>query len=325
VTAARKLASLAALAGAGLAAVTVSARRRWEGADDPTDGRPLELPPGTERTVVSPDGARIAVSDMGDASRPPIVLAHGWTADRRVWASVARRLVASGHHVVVYDQRGHGGSSAGDAGFTVVALAEDLRAVLEHLDARDAVLAGHSMGGMAAQAFAVAHKDVLVDRVSHLVLVATAARSPLLGGPGSRYERAAIAATSHPTVARAVASERLGPHLVRFSLGAHPSMVALRATQESLVACPPETRSGFLHDMAALDLTTTIGSITVPTTVVYGSRDALTFPALNRQIAELIPGARTEVLHGAGHQLVFEAPDQLADVLADAAAGPRRA
>ncbi|HLH46563.1 MAG TPA: alpha/beta hydrolase, partial [Acidimicrobiales bacterium] len=60
------------------------------------------------------------------------------------------------------------------------------------------------------------------------------------------------------------------------------------------------------------------------TTVVWGTRDALTLPSLVAEVAELIPGARSVVLHGLGHQLVFEAPDQLADVLGDAAAGPRR-
>lgn len=315
--------ALVAAAAAANAAVT-AAFARWEANDDPTDGRPLELPPGTERGVVSTDGARLAVWEMGDEDRPPIVLAHGWTAERRVWGPVARRLVAAGHHVVVFDQRGHGASSVGSAGTTIAALADDLRAVLDALDARDAVLAGHSMGGMAAQAFAVTHKDALADRVAHLVLVSTAAGNVAAGGPGGWGERATLALTEHPLTGRAMATARLGPLLVRGTLGARPPMAALRATRESYAATPPATRAGFYRAMAALDLSGRIGEINAPTTVVYGTRDLLTLPSANRRIAETIPGATTVVLHGCGHQVVFEAPDQLADVLGDAAVGHLR-
>lgn len=61
-------------------------------------------------------------------------------------APVAHRLLDAGHRVVLYDQRGHGESSLGRAPVTVERLGEDLAAVLKHLDVRDAVLAGHSMG-----------------------------------------------------------------------------------------------------------------------------------------------------------------------------------
>ncbi|HLH46126.1 MAG TPA: alpha/beta hydrolase, partial [Acidimicrobiales bacterium] len=297
--------SFAALAATGgLVAADRTGRRRWEAADDPTDGRPLDLPPGSERAVPTPDGTLLAVWEMGDPARPPIVLGHGWTADRRVWAAVARRLVAAGQRVVAFDQRGHGHSTVGRSGYTVVALADDLRAVLEGLDARDAVVAGHSMGGMAAQAFAVGHKEVLAERVKHLVLVSTAARRPLYGGPGSRYERLAIASTTWPALARGMADPHVGPWLVRLTFGAHPALCALRATAESVVATPVETRRGFLTDMAALDLTADLPALDVPTTVVWGTRDALTLPSLVAEVADLIPRARSVVLHGLGHQLV---------------------
>ena len=79
--------------------------------------------------------------------------------------------------MVLYDQRGHGASTRGTAGLTIETLAHDLTAVLEATDVRDAVLAGHSMGGMTIMSLATHRPDVLKERAKATVLVATAATS----------------------------------------------------------------------------------------------------------------------------------------------------
>ncbi len=306
----------AAVAGAGaLTAVPVLARRRWTRAEDPTGGEPLVLPPGTERAVYSPDGARIAVLDCGPPSAPAIVAVHGWTADRRVWGPVARRLVDAGRRVVIYDQRGHGASTVGTSGYTLDAIADDLRAVLEGLDLREAVVVGHSMGGIAAETFAVRHKEVLAERVATLVLVATLSKYL---ARNKRVLEAGYWSVTSPLVQRAYGSRRVGPLLVRNSVGKQPVWSHLVATQESFVATPPSVRGGFLRAMAGLDLDDSLSAISVPVIVIAGTRDTLTPYSRNRAIAEAIPGARLETVQGAGHQLEFEAPDRLARILLDA-------
>jgi len=70
------------------------------------------------------------------------------------------RLVAAGRRVVLYDQRGHGASTLGPGAPTVDQLGEDLAAVLDAVDARDAVVAGHSMGGHGALVLGMKHPDV---------------------------------------------------------------------------------------------------------------------------------------------------------------------
>lgn len=303
----------AGLAAAGAGAAVVG-RRRWESAPDPTKGLPLLLPAGEERTVVAPDGTKLAVTTMspaatGPAGRP-IVLVHGWTADARMWAPVARRLVAAGRRVVVYDLRGHGRSTVGAAGTTIAALAEDLRAVLEAVDARDVVLGGHSMGGMTAQLLAIRHPDVVADRVACLVLISTAARRvvPVAAGVVSGV-------VGSGALAAAMGSPVLGPLLVRGVHGKNVSLVALDATRATVQTTPSEVRSGFMRAMADMDLTPELPAIRVPTLVVSGSRDYLALPVRSREIAGLIPGARLEVVNGAGHQLPFERPDTLAAIL----------
>jgi hypothetical protein len=123
-------------AGAGAVLAELGTRRRWAAAPDPTGGRPLELPPLEELTVVAADGTRLAVAVAGPVDGPLAVLAHGWTADRRIWGPLARRLVGSGRRVAVWDQRGHGSSGLGTDGPSVDALAGDVASVLDALDAQ---------------------------------------------------------------------------------------------------------------------------------------------------------------------------------------------
>jgi pimeloyl-ACP methyl ester carboxylesterase len=310
----RALAWSAAAAAAAVVAAPVLSRRRWMREDDQTGGEPLGLPEGVEHTAEAPDGARLAVLDCGPRSGRVIVAVHGWTADRRVWGPVARRLVDAGRRVVVYDQRGHGASTVGSSGCTMEAIADDLRAVLEHLDLRDAVVAGHSMGGMAVEEFAVLHKDALAERVSALVLVSTESR----GTFHNRYATgAAYRVVTSPVTQRALESGRVGPFLVRSSAGRRPVWSHLVATRESFASSAPEVRGAFMRAMSGLDITEGLAGISVPVVVVAGTRDTLTRYAHNRCIALAIPGARLETIHGAGHQLMFEAPDRLAAILTE--------
>ncbi len=86
----------------------------------------------------------------------------------------------------------------------------------------------------------------------------------------------------------------------------------LIVTRDLFVACPPEARAGFLSAMQAMDLREGIAAIGVPTTVMVGSRDQLTPPALAAELAQTIPGAELVTLPDAGHQLPLEAPDDVA-------------
>ncbi|MBO0732104.1 MAG: alpha/beta fold hydrolase, partial [Acidimicrobiaceae bacterium] len=242
---------------------------------------------------------------------------HGWTADHRVWGPVARRLVDAGRRVVLYDQRGHGGSTAGSSGYTMEAIGDDVRAVLEGLDLHDVVLAGHSMGGMAVEGFAVRHKDVLAERVAALVLVSTLSRSVL---PNHWAAEARYRMVTSPVTQRAVESRRAAPWLVRGSEGRRPAWSHLVATSESFAATPPGVRGDFVRAMAEFDFGEALAGVSLPVVVIAGTRDTLTPYSANRRIAEAIPGARLETVSGAGHQLVFEAPDRLAEVLLEVSA-----
>jgi non-heme chloroperoxidase len=246
-----------------------------------------------------------------------VVLSHCWTGDSRIWAPVARRLVAGGHRVVLYDQRGHGRSTVGSDGLTIEALGSDLAAVLETLDLHEVVLAGHSMGGMALQSFASGHPETCRKRVAGMVLVATAAGGMRLPGPlGPTAGRVGQAAMASERVARAMANRHLGPHLVRNSVGRYPVQSHLDATLETFLATAPAVRAGFLGSILDMDWYPRLRDIEVPVVVLVGSRDRLTTPALGRRLAAGLPHAELVVIPGAGHMLPFEEPDLVADRIA---------
>jgi pimeloyl-ACP methyl ester carboxylesterase len=316
-----KRTTIAGLAGLALAVAPAVARARWATTPDPTDGRPLELPPGEELSITTSDGATLGATRSGPPGGRLVVAAHGWTEDRRIWGPMARRLIADGHQVVAYDQRGHGRSTVGADGLTIDAIAADLRAVLDFVDAHDAVITGHSMGGMAAQAFAIRHKDALAERVAALVLVSTAADGL---SPTKTGLQLASHAVGSPALTRVFGSRLAGPFLVRSSVGRRAALSHLQATAQMFADTSPEVRRGFLDAMGELNLCAGLPGVTVPTVVVTGTRDTLTPVRLGRRISELVPGARLELLPGLGHQLVFEAPDRLADIVEELLSARRK-
>jgi non-heme chloroperoxidase len=86
----------------------------------------------------------IYYSDHGAGQ--PVVLIHGYPLSGRAWDKQVPALLAAGYRVMTYDRRGFGRSSQPATGYDYDTFAADLHALLEHLDLRDAVLVGHSMG-----------------------------------------------------------------------------------------------------------------------------------------------------------------------------------
>src|SRR4030095_5386574 len=116
----------------------------------------------------------------------PIVFSHGVTNSIRTWFHQLDELPHAGFRAIAYDHRGHGNSVLGSSGHSLENLALDLRTVIEELDVRGAVLVGHSMGGVAVQAFVTQFPEIAAERVAGIVLLSTLAKTPL----GSHSTRA---------------------------------------------------------------------------------------------------------------------------------------
>jgi non-heme chloroperoxidase len=298
-----------AAAAAGTVVLGRARGKAWQAEHDPTGGGDvLALPEGRESRLNTSDGAVLAVTDAGDG--PLVVLAHCYTGSRGVWGPVARRLVARGYRVVLWDQRGHGESTVGTEGLTIARLGEDLREVLEAVDATDALLAGHSMGGMTVMALVGAHPDVVARRATALVLVSTAAARPGHVPPVS-VEAALV---SSPVATRLTRGP-LGPFVVRFTAGRRPVWAHLEASAALYAATPPSTRAALIRDMRRMDLRPGLARCPVPAVVVVGARDRLTPTSLAADIVARVPDGELIVLPEAGHTLPFEEPELLSEIM----------
>jgi pimeloyl-ACP methyl ester carboxylesterase len=310
------LAVLTAAAAAGSVAAARRTVKNWEATPDIVPVGDRDLPRDAEtRTVTTDDGAVLALTVAGDPSAPTVVLAHGWTNGRQVWAPVAHELLRAGRRVVLYDQRGHGDSTVGRDGFTIVRLGGDLRAVLAGVDARDAVLVGHSMGGMTIQSLATHHPDVVEQRVDAIVLVATAA-----SGLGTEVRNDAMAAKLIGAAAleRAMGT-KTGLAFFRGAIGKQVRTPDLLLMQRQMLATSRAARSGWLTAMLGMDLRKGIATLGVPVTILVGSEDKLTPPDRADELADTIPGARLVRLSGLGHMLPLEAAQAIVDAVLAAA------
>ena len=265
------------------------------------------------RVVRTLDGAQLAVWDLqGDGTQAAVVvLPHCWGGSHEIWLPVTRRLRDRGHRVVLYDQRGHGASTRGTAPLAIETLAHDLAHVLETQDVTDAVLAGHSMGGMTIMSLATHRPEVMKERARAAVLVATSAHDPRAQS-FPQAARLASAFIASPVVTRSMRSAN-GHRFVRRAFGVDPLHSHLVLTRDLFAGCDPSVRGGWLAAMTEMNLLEGIAAMEVPTTVMVGSRDMLTVPARADAIASSIPQARLVTLPDRGHMLPLEDPDAVAD------------
>src|SRR5256885_6922263 len=126
-------------------------------------------------------GLRIRVVERGAADARPILLVHGWGCTAYVFRYNMPALAAAGFRTIAFDLKGHGLSDKPQnaAEYTIDALVEHLREVLDALGLEKPVLAGHSLGGTLIYHFACKYPE----RVRGLGLLAPAGLSgvPLMG------------------------------------------------------------------------------------------------------------------------------------------------
>ncbi|MGZ4677649.1 MAG: alpha/beta fold hydrolase [Acidimicrobiia bacterium] len=305
------LGAAGAVAGAVATANRVAARRlRARG-----DGEDV-LGAHWDRTwrIPAHDGGEIHVVEAG--SGPPILLSHGVTLSLRTWARQLDGLAAAGFRVVAFDHRGHGESKLGSTGHGVEQLAHDMRSVLEGLDLRDAVIVGHSMGGIATQSFCIRHPALARERVAGIVLLSTLARSPFAANPRVAHLMTRLAHRL-PDTAGVLRARDLGLMLARIGFGRNADPAHVEATRQMILATSPATRRDATVALAGLDLSARLGEIDRPTLVICGTADVITPLAESRRIARRIPGARLEIVEGGGHMLMLERAEIVDALISD--------
>lgn len=118
-------------------------------------------------TITTEDGTIIYYKDWGEG--PVVTLSHGWPLSSDAWDGQMLYLSQNGFRVIAHDRRGHGRSSQTFSGNNMDTYADDLSAVIETLDLKDATLVGHSTGGGEVVRYIGRHGT---KRVSKAVLIA---------------------------------------------------------------------------------------------------------------------------------------------------------
>jgi 3-oxoadipate enol-lactonase len=261
-----------------------------------------------DATCTTSDGVTIAFARRAAprAGAPRIVLIHSLALDRSVWDAVVDSLQDHAE-VLTYDCRGHGRSERRAERFTIELFARDLAELLDRVGWQDAAIAGCSMGGCVALAFA----GLYPHRVGRLGLIDTTAWY----GPGAAANFAA----------RAAAARQGGlAGLVGFQVTRWFSD-AFRAARPDLVEHASGVFVGNDFDCYAAscallgdaDLRPYLASLAIPATVLVGEDDAATPVAMARELHAAIAGSTLRVLPAARHLTPIECPGPIAAALLD--------
>jgi len=253
------------------------------------------------------DRKRIVYTLRGHQNGAPnagIVLVHSLAMDRAFWQPVAERLAAE-MPVLTFDCRGHGASDKAAGPYSVGLFADDLADLLDHVGWTSALVAGASMGGSVALAFAAAYPQ----RALGLGLIDTTAwYGPQ--APEQWAERGARAAKDGmATLVEFQTTRWFGdtfrarrPDIVRQCVD-----VFLRNDVKAYV----ET----CRMLGAADLRAELPRMTMPTAIVVGDEDYATPVAMAEAMHHAIKGSTLTVLAGARHLTPLEVPDRIADEL----------
>ena len=248
------------------------------------------------------DGTRLHFTDWGEPGARPVLLVHGFGSSQTMWNNQVPDLVDAGLRCVTFDRRGHGRSDVPGRGYDLDTLAADIGVVARHLDLRDAVLAGHSLGGAEAVRYLAAHND---GRMSALVLSAPSAPA-LRQGPGNpggiapeafRQARQALRDDAGAAIQASTTEDFLGP-------GHTVSALLDSASRLQMADLPLQVLLATFDTNAAVDLRADLAGIDVPALVIQGDADKNNpLELTGRRAAALMPQAKLVILAGAGHGL----------------------
>jgi pimeloyl-ACP methyl ester carboxylesterase len=284
------------------------------------------LPRGRVVPVRSKDGIRLHTEVFGPEDGYPIVLAHGITCALRVWAYQIADL-SNDYRVIAFDHRGHGRSAvpARRRAYSLDHLAGDLDSVLEATLApgERAVIAGHSMGGIAITSWA----DRLPDRVPHradaVALINTTTGNllrnvQLLPVPSPLADvRVRAAGTLLKTFGAAPLLRAVDRPSRRFvstiAVGRDADPAVVEFIYELFTSTPPAGRGGWARTLVDALGPEHIGlnNLTVPTLVIGSAKDRLLPMVSSRHIARTAPNLASFVELSGGHCAIVERPDEV--------------
>jgi len=249
---------------------------------------------------ITANGLEIYVEQVGQG--PDVLLVGGLGDTVESWQFQLDGL-ANAHRLTAFDNRGAGRTAMPEGPVSVEAMADDAAGVLRALDIRTAHVAGFSGGSVIAQELAIRHPDL----VRSLVLQSTWAAPDHYLRSWGRFVRWLIeVAPSERAFLEAF-------YLNIYTARSHNAGIVDQIIDEVL-AFPhkqsTEDLQKFLDAFMDHDTTSRLPGVAVPTLVLAGGRDSTSRPELGQHVAELIPGARFEVMKEEAHQPFQEVPQE---------------
>ena len=251
---------------------------------------------------------RVHYDLIGPDRGPVVFFAHALVADGGMWAGQVTPLAEAGYRSLRMDMRGHGGSDAPAVQCSIMDLARDVVALLDHLSLPSVHFVGLSIGGVIGQALAVN----FTARLASLILSdTTSAAAPnhqtMWAERTALVEKAGSAAPLAPGMMPRLLSAAFKDH--------HP--LRWREIEATIEATSPAGVYAGAQALSGYDFTADLPKLTSPTLVVCGQNDPATPPSEAKKIANLIPGARYVEIANGMHFPNVEYPDQYANVLVD--------
>ena len=284
------------------------------------------LPPGKTMVVHSADGTRLHTEVFGPANGYPIVLAHGITCSLQAWHEQINDL-SRDFRVIAYDHRGHGRSGVpAPSAYSLDHLAADLDAVLAAVlrPGERAVIAGHSMGGIAISAWSDRFRDRVQQRADAVALINTTHgnlldKIQLLRVPGMlRSTRIAAARTMIRSLGAAPLVQGTQPGSRRFlqmmAVGAGADPAISRLLHDIFTATSPAGRGSWarvLVDELGPRVYIDLSGMTVPALVIGSTNDRLLPVCRARKIADAVPDLIELVEMPGGHCAMLEHPGEV--------------
>jgi len=242
----------------------------------------------------------------GKEGAPWLVLSHSLACSVRMWDPQIAAL-KDRYRILAYDTRGHGGTEAPKGAYTLELLADDLKALLDHVGAKNPHYCGLSMGGMIGQTFALKYPGVFRT----LTLADTTCRYPADAAPVwaeriKTVESKGIAPLAEPTL------ERWFTEPFRKS---NPAVVD--GIRKLILATPVAGYAGCCHAIPKIDLAARLKEIKCPILVVVGADDPGTPVSMAKEIHDNAPGSELVVLPAAAHLANLEQPAAFTRALED--------
>ncbi len=280
----------------------------------PETGLPTRTGKLTSNTLTTNDGTVIYYKDWG--SGPAVVFSHGYPLSSDFWENQMLFLSQHGYRVIAHDRRGFGRSSQPGQGYDYDTFADDLAALVEALDLRDATFVGHSMGGGEVARYVGRHGE---ERVAKLALVA--AVPPLMlktttnpgGIPIEVFDgmRAAVQANR--------AQFFMDVSLPYFNYNRPGAQISQGVRDSFWRQCMATGMLAAYYGLGAFsetDFTEDLKKISVPTLIVHGSDDQIVpIDAAGKAAANIIKTAELLIYEDGSHGLPVDHTDRLNDNL----------